>query len=154
MLDRLETRVPPLLWLVITIGTVWLVSSFGDSWLPEGRGSVLGPVVVVFGVAIAAAGVVDFRVDDTSVDPMDLSKTESLVTTGVYRFTRNPMYLGMLCSVVGIGIWLESVVGTVVGAVLFVAVLTRLQIQPEERALAKQFGSAYTEYQKSVRRWI
>lgn len=153
MLERLETRVPPLMWMLVAIGVVWVVSLGGERFV-EQRGTFLGLLMITVGVGVAVASVIDFRTEKTTVDPMNLGKTTSLVTTGVYRVTRNPMYLGMLCVVVGAGLWTGSLVATVVGAGVFVALITRLQILPEERALAEMFGKKYHDFMGSVRRWI
>ncbi len=154
MMDNLETRVPPLAWLLVSLGTVWLVAQFGERLVPAERGPLLGVIMAVVGVGVAIAGVIDFKFEHTSVDPMDLTKTDTLVTKGVYRITRNPMYLGMLCMILGAGLWLGSFLALLIGAGVFVAVLTRLQIIPEERALREQFGAKYDDYRSSVRRWI
>ena len=80
-------------------------------------------------------------------------KASALVTSGVYRITRNPMYLGMLLVLAGWGVWLGNA-AAFVGLPLFVAVLNLLQIAPEERVLRERFGDAFTRYAARVRRWI
>jgi protein-S-isoprenylcysteine O-methyltransferase Ste14 len=75
------------------------------------------------------------------------------VTTGVYRFTRNPMYLGFLLALIAWGIFLGNIVSALM-PLLFVAYMNRFQISPEERALRARFGAPYVAYQSSVRRWL
>jgi protein-S-isoprenylcysteine O-methyltransferase Ste14 len=77
----------------------------------------------------------------------------SLVTNGVYRYTRNPMYLGMLLVLLAWAIYL-SAPAALMGPIAFWLYIQRFQIQPEERALVAMFGSAFTDYMSRVRRWI
>ena len=80
-------------------------------------------------------------------------KASALVTSGVYRITRNPMYLGMLLVLAGWAVWLGNA-AALIGLPLFVGVLNLLQIAPEERVLRGRFGDAFTRYAARVRRWI
>ena len=76
-----------------------------------------------------------------------------VVTRGVYRWTRNPMYLGMLVVLAGWAVWLGSA-AALLGLPLSVLLLNRLQIGPEERILRERFGQDYIDYQARVRRWL
>ena len=121
-------------------------------------GRVLGargdPIIVAgLGIVTAAAGVLAFRRARTTVDPLHLDKSTAIVSTGIYRITRNPMYLGMLLAVVGWALFLANPV-TLAGPVLFVLYMNRFQIRPEERALAERFGQPYRAYFSGVRRWL
>jgi protein-S-isoprenylcysteine O-methyltransferase Ste14 len=89
----------------------------------------------------------------TSVNPLNISKASSLLTTGVFAWSRNPMYLAMACILIAWALFL-SVAWTLLGPVLFVAFITRFQIVPEERVLADKFGAEYAAYRERVRRWI
>jgi len=84
---------------------------------------------------------------------MKPEKASSLVTTGIYRFTRNPMYLGLLFVLFAWAVFLASV-WALLGPVAFVFYIDRFQIAPEEAILAGMFGAAYTEYKARVRRWL
>ena len=113
------------------------------------------PVAILFasvGIAIALSGVVAFRRSRTTVNPLRPSNASALVTSGIYRFTRNPMYLGMLVVLAG---WAVALANAAAFLVLpfFVAYLTAFQIRPEERALEALF-SEFPAYRDSVRRWI
>jgi protein-S-isoprenylcysteine O-methyltransferase Ste14 len=98
-------------------------------------------------------GVLAFRRSSTTVDPRFPEQASRIVSSGIYRYTRNPMYLGMLVVLIA---WMAllSNVGTVVMPVLFVLYITRWQIVPEERALAQKFGAEYEVYRRAVRRWL
>jgi protein-S-isoprenylcysteine O-methyltransferase Ste14 len=105
------------------------------------------------GIAIALAGVAEFRRAQTTVDPTDPAKTSAVVKSGVYRHTRNPMYLGFLLVLAGWAAYLSSLVASV-GPLLFVLYMNRFQIGPEERVLEARFGASFEAYLRSVRRWI
>jgi protein-S-isoprenylcysteine O-methyltransferase Ste14 len=112
-----------------------------------------GGLVAAVGVAIAVAAFARFRKAGTTVDPMDPSKASRLVTDGVFRVSRNPMYLSLTLLLVGWAIWLGSASPSLVPP-LFVLLITVVQIIPEERALHERFGGPYVSYQRSVSRWI
>jgi protein-S-isoprenylcysteine O-methyltransferase Ste14 len=105
------------------------------------------------GIAIAVAGVREFRRARTTVNPLTPAAASAMVRSGIYRHTRNPMYLGMLLMLAGWAVWLASVAALAV-LPAFVLYLNRLQIEPEERALASLFGRDFEDYRRSVRRWL
>jgi len=98
-------------------------------------------------------GVVSFRRAKTTVNPLRPEASAALVSTGVYSFTRNPMYLGMALVLFAWAAYLSSI-WSLVGPVLFALYITRFQIVPEERALERLFGASFAEYKKRVRRWL
>jgi protein-S-isoprenylcysteine O-methyltransferase Ste14 len=114
---------------------------------------VLATGAVVIGITVAAAGIFSFRRAKTTVNPMKPDSSSTLVVTGVYRLTRNPMYLGFLCILFGWGIFLSNAMAVFVIAG-FVLYMNRFQIEPEERALSRLFGQAFLIYRSRVRRWI
>lgn len=89
----------------------------------------------------------------TTFNPMNPSNTSHLVITGLYRISRNPMYLGLLLMLIGWALYLGSVSPLLV-LPLFVWLLTKMQIEPEEEILIQKFGQEYKDYQRRVRRWI
>ena len=105
------------------------------------------------GGALALAGLAEFRRVRTTFNPLAPQRASALVTTGVYRITRNPMYLGMLLVLAGWAWWLGSAAAWL-GLPLSVLALNRLQIQPEERAMRQRFGDEYQRYAARVRRWL
>jgi len=129
-----------------------------DRWAPLAQWlgvpwNRLGALVAAIGVGIAADAFVRFRRAGTTVNPMEPSNASHLVTEGVFRFSRNPMYLGLVLLLVGWAVWLGTVSPWLVPPA-FVAILTVAQIIPEERALHARFGEQYVSYQRGVARWI
>lgn len=115
--------------------------------------SVAGLVLGVTGLAVSFAGVLAFGKRGTTVNPMTPGATSVIVSHGVYRFSRNPMYLGFTVFLAGWGAYLSNA-GAAMVLPLLVAYLTRFQIKPEERALLVKFGGPFGDYMSSVRRWI
>lgn len=89
----------------------------------------------------------------TTVLPMDPAQTSQLVVSGLYRYSRNPMYLAMALLLISESLLLNSTLGLFM-TVGFVLWLTRFQIQPEERVLKRQFGAEFSEYCRRTRRWL
>ncbi|HST29029.1 MAG TPA: isoprenylcysteine carboxylmethyltransferase family protein [Rudaea sp.] len=150
----LETRVPPPAVAVTAALIIWGIARLTPQVeMPSSVRLVASLALVVAGVALAVAGVLSFRRARTTVHPTRPEEASSLVSTGIYRFTRNPMYLGLLLILVAWVVFLSSP-WALLGAAAFVLYLSRFQIAPEERALLKLFGSEYVSYKASVRRWL
>jgi protein-S-isoprenylcysteine O-methyltransferase Ste14 len=114
---------------------------------------LLGLLVGAVAIAVNLTAFWRFRSAGTTVNPIDLAKSTQLVTSGIFGVSRNPMYLGFLLLLVAWGIWLGSMSVWLVPP-LFVILITRGQIVPEERALTKLFGAQYLSYKRDVARWI
>lgn len=146
--------VPPPVVGIICAALIWAASyvALGPSFRFLGQVyaayALIGLGLVFDGVSVAA-----FFKEKTTVSPLSPEKSSALVKTGLYRFTRNPMYLGLLLILAGFA----ALKGTYVGLAvlpLFVGYITAFQIKPEEERLAATFGEAYQAYQRRVRRWI
>jgi len=109
--------------------------------------------IVALGIGFSAAGVLAFRRARTTIDPTRPGRASSLVNSGVYRITRNPMYVGLACVLVAWAVFLASP-WALAGPIAFVLYIGRFQIAPEERALSELFGSEYAQYRAKVRRWL
>ena len=105
------------------------------------------------GLLMLAAGFRAFRHVGTTINPIDPQAASVLVVTGIYRLTRNPMYVGFALILLALSVALAAP-WTLLGPVLFCVFIDRFQIAPEERALLGKFGSAYRQYGDRVRRWI
>jgi protein-S-isoprenylcysteine O-methyltransferase Ste14 len=150
----LETRIPPPAAAALVAAIMWLASAvLPRVAAPRRPRSILALAVALIGVAFAAAGIAAFRRARTTADPTDPTKASALVTSGIYQITRNPMYVGLLFCLVGWAIGLSSPL-TLSGPAAFALYITRYQIEPEERALTRLFGDAYTRYTARVRRWL
>jgi protein-S-isoprenylcysteine O-methyltransferase Ste14 len=110
-------------------------------------------ILAVAGVAFDLLGLVAFRASRTSINPLRPERASVLVTRGVYRDTRNPMYVGMGFLLLAWAVYLCALL-PFAGPALFVLYITRFQIQPEERVLMGIFGGEYSSYAARVRRWL
>jgi len=110
-------------------------------------------IIALTGGATALAGDLEFKRARTTINPFRPENSTALVTSGIYRFTRNPMYVGLTLVLLGWAAFLCSA-WALVGPVIFVLYIGRFQIAPEERVLSAKFGAAYTEYSARVRRWL
>jgi protein-S-isoprenylcysteine O-methyltransferase Ste14 len=154
-LSKLELRVPPVLVVVACALAMWLVArALGPSPLPAEPRLAIAVLFVLAGMALAVAGIREFRVARTTVNPLQPEQAAAMVTSGIYRYTRNPMYLGMFCLLAAWAAWLGRLTPFVIGLPAFVLYMNRFQIVPEERALERLFGPAFRDYAASVRRWI
>jgi protein-S-isoprenylcysteine O-methyltransferase Ste14 len=114
---------------------------------------VVAAALAVIGLSFDLISIFRFFSARTTVNPMNPGGSSALVTGGLYRFTRNPMYVGLLFLLTAYTLWKGNAAGFALVAV-FVAWITRFQIIPEERVLAAKFGAAYEAYRGRVRRWL
>ena len=110
--------------------------------------------VAIVGFCIIALGMLEFHKAKTSVNPLKLDKSSTVVNSGIYRFTRNPMYLGLVILLIAFCVKLGDVFGLIFIVPLFIWYMTMLQIKPEEEAMSKLFGAEYEIYKGKVRRWL
>jgi protein-S-isoprenylcysteine O-methyltransferase Ste14 len=109
--------------------------------------------VAVAGAVIGGLGFASFIRAKTTVNPMKPDSSSSLVVSGIYQFTRNPMYLGFLLGLFGWAIFLSNALAFFL-LPAFIAYMNRFQIEPEEKALARLFGEQFVAYRSRVRRWL
>lgn len=154
MATRCAKRIPPVLLTVIFAILMWTVSAVTPELdVPLPTRAMPAVAFAVAGLLVMSLALKGFREERTSVNPLDLTRTSAVVTSGIYRRIRNPMYLAMLLGLVAWGCLLSNPFSMGI-AVLFMPAITRLQIIPEERALSRRFGAPYLTYSKTVRRWI
>jgi protein-S-isoprenylcysteine O-methyltransferase Ste14 len=153
-LSWLELRVPPPVVMAVVALLMWFgARAFPNLDFQMPAGGALALAIALVGLAIAVVAVVQFRRAGTTPNPMKPQESASVVVTGVYRYSRNPMYVGDLLILAGWAIWLANL-PTFLGLPLFIAYINRYQIGPEERALSARHGTAYADYRHAVRRWL
>ncbi len=151
-MNTLQLKIPPIAVFVITVLAIAVTGLLlGDSGLSVRWGWLI--VFMAIGVSIAILGVKQFRKAQTSFSPTNPNKASTIVSSGIFAYTRNPMYLGMAFVLVGLIGWFGHW-WLMIWVVGFVAYLTQFQIKPEEQVLTEKFGSEYLAYLKRVRRWL
>jgi len=153
-MQALELKIPPVAFTLLCVGLMWAVTAICPGATFPIAGSQIAAVVLAFiGGGIGIVGVAAFRRQSTTVNPLTPGSANSVVSDGIYRFTRNPMYLGLAVFLAGWAVFLENAAAFIVVPV-FVAYMNRFQIRAEEQALLAKFGSGYSEYMSRVRRWL
>lgn len=151
---QIQLKIPPVALGVIVAALMWGAASATpalDFRFPARF--LLSASLALLGAVICLSGVVSFRRARTTVNPTRPDSTSSLVVSGIYRYTRNPMYLGFLLLLLGWATLLSNLSPfTLLPA--FVVFMNHFQIQPEERVLGSLFAQQYQAYSASARRWI
>ena len=150
----LELKVPPVGVVLVMAGLMWFVAGIVPAleFVFPAR-EFVAVIFVVAGLVTGAMGIVSFVRAKTTVNPMKPDSASSLVVSGLYVRSRNPMYLGLLLILVGWGWYLSNALAFLLlpGFILY---MNRFQIEPEERALASLFGQDFVAYKSRVRRWL
>ena len=140
--------------MILTGALMWLVAHSPFALrvvIPFG--GIIRTLVIATGLGIALLGMLEFAKLKTTLNPIDLTASTRLATGGVYRLSRNPMYLGLTVMLLGWAIHLASPLNVLLIAA-FIWYLTRFQIRHEEAAMRQLFGEEYAEFCKKVRRWL
>lgn len=153
-MQSLELKIPPPVVGLLTAGAMWYLSTVTPA-LDVPSATRIGSTIVLalMGAALDVGGLVFFLRAKTTVNPLKPAKTSALVTTGVYRITRNPMYVGMLILLIAWAVFLAAP-WALAGPLFFWGYISRFQIAPEERVLEAKFGDGFRVYTRKVRRWL
>ncbi|MGM0632079.1 MAG: methyltransferase family protein [Pseudomonadota bacterium] len=150
----MEMKIPPAAVVAVFAAAMWLIAPIFPAFgFPLPVRQLLSLIVAVMGVAVVVAGIASFRKTHTTINPMRPESASALVESGLYSFTRNPMYLGFLLILAGWAVFLANALSALLLAG-FVLYMNRFQIIPEERALLERFGDAFSAYSERVRRWL
>ena len=150
----LDNRVPPLLVAIVVAlcmrAALFVGPQFRVEWAAR---AFLAATLVAVGAGVVSSGVFAFRRHQTTVNPFEPARASTLVESGIYRRTRNPMYVGVTVVLLGYAAFLSHPLALLAVA-LFPAYIQAFQIPPEERALDRLFGEAYARYKERVPRWL
>ena len=125
-------------------------------YFPEFSFSILNSlstISFVLGITVFATAVSSFKRQNTTVNPISIEKASSLVVNGVFKYSRNPMYLGMLFILLGLT-FKFNLIGGLLFTSIFMIFISIFQIKPEEAAMEKLFDQEWEDYIKNVRRWL
>jgi protein-S-isoprenylcysteine O-methyltransferase Ste14 len=153
-MSRLELKIPPdVVWVAMAV-LMWLASRATPAVLVPNRLRVgIAAALIVAGTVLIVASRMALDGAGTTWHPTEPQRSTRLLTTGVYRFSRNPTYVGMAIVLLSWAVMLASPVAGVI-CTFFVAYVDRFQIRPEERILAGLFGQDFRDYTLRVRRWV
>jgi len=154
MQHPLELKIIPVIQVAIAAFLMFVIAKI----FPVSQGLLavrwfIWGIFIAIGLFFGLAGIISFRLAKTTVNPETPEKASTLVQTGIYKITRNPMYVGLVCVLIAWAAWLGSVYSLSV-VVVFIFYISRFQILAEERALIELFGNKYLDYCLKVRRWL
>ena len=148
----METKIPPpLVTLVFALSIYFSRGMFPA--VEAQYSSYFGIFLLLLGFFILISAVRLFRKDKTTVNPLSPEQATTLVTDGIFKYSRNPMYLGMALVLSSIAVFF-NIIGGIILVALFCAYITKFQILPEERAMRDLFSDDFDKYTKVTRRWI
>ena len=151
MKKYLKTKIPPPIVTLLCIGIIYLFENKIEYSQPDFK--AIGIIFLILGFIIIFLAVLKFIKIKTTVDPTRPHKTSNLVISGIYKITRNPMYLGMLFLIIAYTIYTNNVVGSIT-IPIFIFYINKFQIEPEEIEMRKKFGESFENYCKKVNRWL
>jgi len=150
----MNNKIPPPILLVLFGVAMWFVAKSEFAY------PVSIPFALVIAIMLAAVGVLiavlalrRFSAAETTVNPLKPDTATSLVQSGIFSKSRNPMYVGLVIDLVAWAVWLQSL-GNIAMLLVFIIMLNEWQIKPEEAAMRKLFGHEYETYCRKVRRWL
>ena len=152
-MNALELKVPPPAVGLLIAAAMWGIAQVSPATLAVPNPHFAAAAIALAGISFDIAGLISFRRARTTINPLRPNKTTALVSSGVYRITRNPMYVGLLFLLIAWAIFLASP-WALIGPLTFVLFINRFQIEPEERVLEGLFGEDFSNYKKRVRRWL
>ena len=148
----METRIPPpIVTLVFGLSIYFSREIFHSVEIKYSF--YIGILLLILGLAILISAVRLFRKDKTTVNPLSPEQSTKLVTDGIFKYSRNPMYLGMVFILSSMAVFF-NLIGGIILIALFCFYITKFQIIPEERAMSNLFSQDFNKYKHATRRWI
>ena len=133
---------------------MWLVSKYSLNTNFNLNGiNILALVFLIIAIIMIVLSINKFKKNRTTISPLRPNNTSSLITSGIYNYTRNPMYLGLLLILISTALFIKNFISFLI-IPLFVIFINKNQILPEEQILENIFGEEYRNYKKKVKRWI
>ena len=148
----MNNRIPPPIVTLICGTSIYYSKSFFNQFLNFSNNGI-SLFLLILGLIVFISAVRSFRKQKTTVNPLKPKQASSLVTSGIFRFSRNPMYLGMLIILLSISFKFNLLGGIIISLSFFIFI-TKFQIYPEEEAMNELFGDKFTQYSNTTRRWI
>ena len=148
----MKNKIPPPL-VTLFFG---LCIYFSQEYFPEFNLKFLTILSYIFyfaGLTILVLAVRLFKKQNTTVNPIKIENASSLVTSGIFKYSRNPIYLGMVIILLGLAL-MFNLIGGILFTLLFAIYITKYQIRPEEEVMERLFGEDFLKYKNNVRVWL
>ena len=150
----MELKIIPVFQVIIALALMTLLQYLlPDFVFRSSLSTGLAIMMLALAVIIGFFAIYSFRKHNTTVNPTTPEETSQVVDSGIYQFSRNPMYLAMLLALMAYACYLKNPLNVAV-CLAFIWYISKFQITPEERMLTKLFGQDYRDYKKRVRRWL
>ena len=151
----MHLKIPPPIVALIGILLIFLSKDYIlILYLHPHLQNTLSLLFLIIGFVIIFLATKEFKKSETTVNPMKPETSTRLVTSGVFKYTRNPMYLGLASILLASCFYFSSLLGIIVYVPLFIFYITVFQIIPEEESMKTIFNDEYLDYCSKVRRWI
>ena len=148
----MNNKIPPPIITFICGMAIFFSKSFFNQFFSYNN-NIISLILLILGLVVFISAVKSFNTQKTTINPLEPRKASSLVVSGIFRFSRNPMYLGMLTILLSISFKFNLIGGMIV-CLFFYTFITKFQIFPEEEAMNDLFGDEFISYSKKTRRWI
>ena len=148
----LEKKIPPPIVTLVFAILAYVSSLSGAKFNFHGQ-SLISLLLIVLGLFVIVTAFIQFKRASTTISPLKPETANTLVSNGIFGYTRNPMYLGMALILTGLCVYLGSWFG-LLAIPAFIQYINKFQITPEEVALKDLFGDSFTKYCNTVRRWV
>jgi protein-S-isoprenylcysteine O-methyltransferase Ste14 len=153
-MKALELKIPPPIVAIIFAGCMWIVARISPDCLISFPYKITwSSILSIAGGIISGLGILSFLSAGTTLNSMRINSVSTFVVSGIYCYTRNPMYLGLLFVLLGWLIFLSNLL-TVLFIPLFILYMNYFQIKPEEKVLEKKYGKDFIHYKLKVGRWL
>ena len=153
-INSLENRFPPPIIAMAIAAIMWWTARYLPHFVVADWLRFAGLIGISFAALVfGGPAILAFGRAKTTINPVDIEAASTLVTTGIFGISRNPMYVGLTALLLAWAVYLASP-SSLLGVVIFALFTWRYQILPEERVLKEKFGRSYEEYQRRVRRWL
>ena len=148
----MNNKIPPPIVTFICGLVIYFSKTFFNKFFSYNNNTI-SLFLLILGFAVFTLAVKAFNRQKTTVNPLEPRQASSLVSSGIFKYSRNPMYLGMLIILLALS-FKFNLVGGIVISLFFYLFITKFQILPEEEAMNELFGDEFTEYSNRTRRWI
>ena len=149
---NMDNKVPPPIVTFICGLAIYFSKSFFNEFFSYSN-NIISLFLLILGLVVFLSAVKSFRKQKTTVNPLEPKQASSLVTSGIFKFSRNPMYLGMLIILLSLSFKFNLIGGMTI-SLFFYIFITKFQIIPEEAAMNELFGNEFINYSNKTRRWI
>ena len=151
-MKSLENKIPPLIIVVFFLVLIFFLKNLLEVFTFSYQ-IYISFFFLCLAVSFFLTGIIEFRKHKTTLNPLMPEESTTLLTTGIFKFSRNPIYLSLLNLLIAFSIYLGSFLGLIITP-LFVVYINLFQIKPEEKAMFKLYGKEFENYCSNVRRWI